>query len=115
MEHLKYIETGFKVQIMLTDYTNIMWWSSIIDVFLFIFAFSAFMSSPKQAVPIFMHMFHVVRAILGFVIIYKVPKSSAIIDEVQKENQSRIDELITLEKFPELVESALKTLFQQYD
>lgn len=112
---MKYMETGFKVQIMLTDYTNIMWWSSIIDVFLFIFAFSAFMSSPKEAVPIFMHIFHVVRAILGFLIIWKVPKSSSIIDEIQKENQSKSQELVTLEQFPELVESALKTLFQQYD
>lgn len=45
-------------------------------MFLFFFAFSCFMTSPTVAAMLFLHIFHVVRAIVGGFLVYKLPRSS---------------------------------------
>jgi len=45
-------------------------------LFLFFFAFSCFMTSPTVAAMLFLHIFHVVRAIVGGFLVYKLPRSS---------------------------------------
>jgi len=101
MQHIEYMDTGFKIQIMLTDFINIIWWSSIIDLFLFIFAFGAFIPSTTYATPIFFFIVHVFRAVCGIVATIKIPKSSKIIDEVSQNLNSEKDQPVTLEKFPD--------------
>lgn len=86
-DHLWYLDMGFKVQILLQDFTNIVYWSSVVDIFLFIFTLSCFMTSAKEAGSLFLHIFHVLRAFNGGFIVFKFPKSSKIIDDVKAHMQ----------------------------
>jgi len=68
---------------MLQDFSSILYWSSVVDLFLFFFAIACFMTSPKVAAMLFLHIFHVVRAVVGGFLVYKLPRSSQIIDSVR--------------------------------
>ena len=109
--HMLYLDYGFKIQILLTDFINIMWWSSILDILIFVFTFCSFLAAPATASGIFIFSLHVVRGVLGILIVLKVPKSSQIMDEVSKKFNTRLSEPITLQKFPEFAEECLKVLF----
>jgi hypothetical protein len=109
--HLEYLDTGFKIQIMLTDFINILWWTSLLDVFLFLFAFASFMASAKEAVPIFLFLLHVIRAVLGIVAVFKIPKSSKIIDEVHKIFHLQKQEPVTNAVFKTKMQEAAKELY----
>lgn len=89
-----YLDYGFKIQILLTDFINIMWWQSILDILLFVFAFAAFCSSPKEAVGIFSFICHPMRAALGIVIVVKAPKTSQIMDEISKKFNANLQDSV---------------------
>ena len=96
---------GFKVQIMLQDLSNIVFWSSVVDLFLFVFALASFMSSVKEAAPLFLHIVHVLRAVNGGFIVAKLPKSSKIIDDVNSQvtSSGQKDQAVKSEEFGSFV------------
>lgn len=69
---------------LLQDLGNIIYWSTVLDVFLFIFALSSFMTSTAEAYPVFFHTVHVLRAVAGGMFVFKQPTNSAILDLVQE-------------------------------
>ena len=113
--HLKYVNMGFKIQIMLQDLSNILYWSSVVDLFLFIFTLSCFMTSPKVAGLLFIHIIHVLRAVCGGFAVFKLPKSSRIIDDVRAVMQQNKDEAVEHQDLGEKLNAATETMFKQYN
>jgi len=72
------------------------------------------MSSPKVAAPLFMHILHVLRAVNGGFIIFKLPKTSNIIDDVNQQIRPTKDQSVPSEEFGQFVTEATKTMVTAY-
>ena len=58
-EALSFLDLGIKVQIILHELSSSLFWSSVGEVFLFIFSFFIFFTDPREMGAIFLHLAHV--------------------------------------------------------
>lgn len=82
-EGLSFLDLGIKVQIILHELSSSLFWSSVGEIFLFIFSFFIFFTDPREMGAIFLHLVHVVRGVVGFLIVKKMPNSHDMVNEIQ--------------------------------
>ena len=82
-EGLGYLDLGIKVQIILHELSSSLFWSSVGEVFLFLFSFFIFFTDPREMGAIFFHLAHVLRGALGFFIVKKMPNSHEVVALIQ--------------------------------
>ena len=81
-EALSFLDLGIKVQIILHELSSSLFWSSVGEVFLFIFSLFIFFTDPREMSAIFLHLAHVLRGLLGFLIVKKMPNSHDLVAEI---------------------------------
>lgn len=72
-------DLGIKMQVTLMELSHVIFWCSVGDLFMFLFAFSVYLTDVAHQATIFIHIFHVGRAVLGGFIIFKLPNSHDLI------------------------------------
>lgn len=77
------MDLGIKVQIILHELSSSLFWSSLGEIFLFVFAFFVFFTDPREMGAIFFHLFHIGRGVIGLLIVKKLPNSHDMISEIQ--------------------------------
>ena len=81
-EGLSFLDLGIKVQIILHELSSSLFWSSVGEVFLFIFSLFIFFTDPREMGAIFLHLPHVLRGLLGLVIVKQLPNSHDLVAEI---------------------------------
>lgn len=76
------------MQVTLMELSSVIFWCSVGDLFMFLFAFSVYLTDAIHMASIFMHILHVGRAVLGGFIIYKLPNSHDLIAEASNSLKS---------------------------
>lgn len=81
-------DIGVKVQIILMELAANVFWLSVVDLFMFLLSFSLFLTYPSLMATIFLHVLHVARAVIGGLIIWKLPNNQDLITEASSVLQS---------------------------
>ena len=81
-EGLSFLDLGIKVQIIIHELSSSLFWSSVAEVFLFIFSIFVFFTDPREMVGIFFHLAHLARGVVGILIVKKLPNSHDIISDI---------------------------------
>lgn len=89
-EGLSFLDLGIKVQIILHELSSSLFWSSVSELFLFIFSFFIFFTDPREMGAIFLHIFHVFRGLVGFLIVKKMPNSHDMVNEISMPASEKI-------------------------
>jgi hypothetical protein len=72
-EQLAILDLGIKFELMHNELSHGLFWASVIDVLMFLFAFSLFLTNVDSVWPIFLSITHPIRGALGLFIVYKLP------------------------------------------
>ena len=80
-EHLRLFDLGIKFELMHSELHHGLFWSSIVDLFLFLLAFSLFLTNVTTVWPIWLSAPHIVRGVLGLLICLKLPKNEDMLTE----------------------------------
>ena len=88
---------------MLQDLFSLVYWSSILDLFFFIFSFCTFLVDAKNTGAIFMHIFHILRMVIGGLILIKFPKTQVILESVRNNYKNLLDQELKNEKLSEVL------------
>jgi len=113
-KQLELFDLGIKVQMMLQDFFALVYWSTILDLFFFLFCLCSFMVSPKHAGAVFMHILHLGRMAIGGLIVMKFPKTSVILDNIRAVYKNNEQEPLKNEKLPDFLLSASAHMFNTF-
>jgi hypothetical protein len=83
LEFWKFLMYSTKAEIHINSFLSLLFWVSILEIFMYIIGFALFISSPKTYGIFWLFTPHVVRAILGLIILRKVPHSHTVIEELK--------------------------------
>eukprot|EP00347_Sterkiella_histriomuscorum_P014654 403360058 len=72
---LSYLDLAVKTELVLNDLQASLFWFSLLEECLFIFSVLLFFTDPTEMVYIWMHILHIGRGVLGYLILKKLPKS----------------------------------------
>jgi hypothetical protein len=70
---LVYADLGVKMQIIFYELSSALFWCSVGELMLFLFAFLIFLPDAKEMGGIFYHTLHVGRGAIGVLILRKLP------------------------------------------
>ena len=87
---LGYTDLGIKVQIILYQLSTSLFWSSITEIVVFLFSILLFFTDVREMGPVFLHIFHLLRGVAGFLVVKKIPNSHELIENVQFPAQEKI-------------------------
>lgn len=79
---LTHFDLAFKSELFMFDLQSVMFWGSIIELSMFMLGFILFCSVPGLMSLIWLHIFHIPRAVVGFLLLKRLPRSHDIIDQV---------------------------------
>lgn len=74
------LDLGIKFEILLSEFTSIIYWTSVVGLLMFLFAFSLFLTSPSTSAVIFLYLVNFSRSIVGGIIVIRTPSSDNIIE-----------------------------------
>ena len=72
---LVYMDLGIKVQMIIFDLSSTVWWSTVAEIFVFFFGFFVFCIDADRMGFIWMFVPHLLRAIVGLLVIKKMPST----------------------------------------
>ena len=73
-----------KVELLFQTLQSYLYWISLIELVIFLVSFFMFCSSPKSLSKIWWYIFHFFRGLIGIVIIYLLPKTYQIIENLKE-------------------------------
>ena len=73
-----------KVELLFQTLQSYLYWISLIELVIFLVLFFMFCSSPKSLSKIWCYIFHFFRGLIGIVIIYLLPKTYQIIENLKE-------------------------------
>ena len=79
---MEYADLGVKVHIIFYELTSALFWGSVGELLLFVFAFLIFLPDAGEMGGIFYHMVHIARGILGGLIVRKLPTLHTLLQEI---------------------------------
>ena len=74
-KQLMLMDLGIKFQIVLFELSSAMFWGSFIELCFFFTTFVLFLTSPATIAPVWLHILHVPRGVLGGLLVYKMPNT----------------------------------------
>ena len=75
------LDVGMRFSMLLHQIISTLFWSSVLEIAIWITGLFCFFSYPKQMGIIWMHMFHIPRGILGLYLLRKMPKTHDMLEE----------------------------------
>ena len=72
---LEYLDLAFKIEIVVYGLSSTLFWCSVLDLWFFIFSFLLFCTDASEMGPIFLHLLHIPRGAVGFILMTKLPQS----------------------------------------
>lgn len=70
---LVYLDLAIKMQMIIFDLSSTIWWSTIAEIFIFFYGLWVFFIDAAHMALVWMFIPHIVRAILGLLVIKKMP------------------------------------------
>lgn len=103
---------SLKSEIHLNSFLSLIYWVSILEIFLYMVGLCLFISSPKNYGIFWIFTPHVLRATLGFIILRKVPYSHTVIETIgDNENNTITDvEKNIIQTYKNLLSNSESTL-----
>jgi len=92
IETAEFMNYAIKVEILFQTLQGYLYWISLIELFIFLVLFFMFCSSPKSLSRMWWFIFHFFRGMLGMGIIYYLPKTYEIIENL-KEIPEQLEQL----------------------
>lgn len=80
------LDLGLKFHMITEELQQVFFWTSFMEIFVFIYAFCVFLTYVKVMAPIFCFTPHLIRAAIGFVTIVKMPQSRDLIQKAKSES-----------------------------
>jgi hypothetical protein len=93
LEFWNFLMYTTKAEIHINSFLSLLYWVSILEIFLYLIGFALFISSPKTYGIFWLFTPHLVRAILGIIILRKVPPSHTVIEELKECHEDSITDI----------------------
>eukprot|EP00347_Sterkiella_histriomuscorum_P021291 403334519 len=103
------LDLGIKSEIFMYELQSSMFWSSVIELSMFLLGFILFCVVPDLMPFIWMHIPHIIRAIIGFILLKNLPRSHDIIDRLEVTDQH-----YSFEQIQKLIKENLIKIFMKY-
>eukprot|EP00351_Strombidinopsis_sp_SopsisLIS2011_P006163 CAMPEP_0116880330 /NCGR_PEP_ID=MMETSP0463-20121206/12235_1 /TAXON_ID=181622 /ORGANISM="Strombidinopsis sp, Strain SopsisLIS2011" /LENGTH=132 /DNA_ID=CAMNT_0004530753 /DNA_START=294 /DNA_END=692 /DNA_ORIENTATION=- len=82
-ECMKYLDFGIKLEILLYEISSCMYWVSLSEFGLFLFGLFLFFADAGEMGAFWIHILHLVRGVVGLVIVKKLPTSHQIAESIE--------------------------------
>lgn len=79
---LKTLDLAIKFQIILFELSSSLFWCSLAECFLFMFSFLLFFTDMGHMSAVFIHLLHVVRGVVGGLLVFKMPNTHDMLAEI---------------------------------
>lgn len=89
----KFLMYGTKAEIHINSIQSLLFWVSIMELFLFALGLALFISSPKTFDIFWAFITHVIRAILGFILLKRLPGTHLVIEELKEYEDNTIEDV----------------------
>lgn len=111
IETTEFMSYMIKIELLFQTLQGHLYWVSIIEFFIFFILFCFFCASPKVLGKMWWYIFHIVRGIVGIIIIINLPKTFEVINNIKviSENLSEIKNSL-IKMFLELLSQKQKKL-----
>ena len=87
---LVYTELAIKMELILFDLSSSLYWTTLAEVTIFIFGFCMFLVEPGSLSYIWFFIPHLLRAVLGFSIVRRMPTSHELVSNIQIPSNEKI-------------------------
>eukprot|EP00347_Sterkiella_histriomuscorum_P012840 403367024 len=88
---VQYLDLTMNLEILLYEFHSIIYWCSVLEIFIFCVGLLLFFSYPSDMAYIFMHILHPIRGYFGFLIGKQMPKSHDFIKLLNQETQGDLE------------------------
>jgi hypothetical protein len=82
-----------KIEIHIEEFQCLLFWVSLLEIVLFIFAFLLFISDTDKFALFWTFITHVIRAIIGFMVLKRFPDTHNLIEDIGDCENSTIEEI----------------------
>jgi uncharacterized membrane protein (DUF373 family) len=89
----KFLMYGTKAEVHINSIQALLYWVSIMELFLFALGLALFISSPNNFAIFWAFITHVVRAILGLILLKRLPGTHLVIEELKEYEDSTIQDV----------------------
>ena len=89
----KFLIYGTKIEVHINSFMTLLYWVSILELFLFLIGLTLFMSSPNNFGIFWAFITHVIRASLGFVLLKRIPNSHEVIENLKEYENSTVEDI----------------------
>lgn len=103
---LKYLDFGIKLEILLYEISSCMYWVSLSEFGLFLFGLFLFFADSSEMGAFWIHVMHLGRAIVGLIIVKKLPTSHQIAESLTMPGND--DTKLTFDKIADYIMKAFR-------
>jgi hypothetical protein len=89
----KFLIYSTKAEIHLNSFKGLLYWISLCEIFLYILSILLFISSPKSFYLFWAFTTHLIRGILGIIVLFRIPDSYMCLENLDKYDSSSIESL----------------------
>lgn len=93
MNFWRFLMYSTKAEIYICEFHNLLYWVSLLEIFLYLIGLALFISSPKNFSEFWAFTTHIIRAILGLIVLKRLPNSSTVIEEVRESENSTLEDI----------------------
>jgi len=79
---VSFMDLALKLEIALYNFHSILYWSSLVELFLVFLCLAFFLRQPSQMAYMFLHILHLPKSVIGFKINNILPRSYQIVDKL---------------------------------
>ncbi|CDW79748.1 UNKNOWN [Stylonychia lemnae] len=105
---LRHLDLATKCEMFMYELQSSIFWASIIELCMFLLGFILFCVVPELMAFIWLHVFHIPRSILGFILLKNLPRSHDIVAQLEIP-----DNHYGLEQISELLKENIKKIFMK--
>lgn len=107
---LVYLDLSIKAELILNDLSNALVVISIFEIGLFVLGFALFCSDSVEMTAFWIHILHLPRGVIGYLLSKKIPKSYQLADTLSVNS----DQKMTFEMIKETLVRGVKTAFETF-
>ena len=87
---MKGFDLGLKAQLIYYELSERVWWISIFETFLYVFCMTMWLSHVRAIGSVWLHIFHVPRAIAGFYLVSNMPNTHEMVAGVNIDRKGKV-------------------------
>jgi hypothetical protein len=87
---ISFLDLGIKFQIMLYEWSCNLFWTSILEVSIFLFFQVLFLTNPSRMVGLYFHIVHLPRGAVGLFLVKVMPNSHDMLKEIRIPSDAKI-------------------------